>query len=142
MEQFKWIKSFYSIMKSGQNNKGYERSFLFNYMHKKNSDGWEQVDTSNVNNNINNEKAWMKQQKIAPVFSTKNFDHDAETEEAKYIRAFLGLAGIQQWKVDKDNKTTIFISDIGQTKEFERIPSPVIFKIIGGDIYFIISIIS
>lgn len=60
-KMFAEIKSFYSIMKSGQNFKGYARSYLYQYMHGRDN-----------NNNagavsIDNEKAWMKQNGIAPI---------------------------------------------------------------------------
>lgn len=133
--QFLWIKNFYGIMKSGQNYGSYERSFLFEYMHKNKQ---KLVDTSNVKESIDNEKAWMKQQGIAPViFKSDNnkMKYDRKDENSRYVRAFMGMASTQSWKGEVKSET-ISISD--PKKEIERIESPVYFKIIENNIYFII----
>lgn len=135
--QFKWIKSFYSIMKSGQNFNGHKHSFLFQYMHKSDEDVG---NTDNIKENIDNEKAWMIQQGIAPRYSSNKDNeskHDIRVENPKYVRAFMGLAGIQNWKCSDDETTEITIYD--SNKIFERIPSPVFFKIVGNSIYFVIT---
>lgn len=136
-KQFEWIKYFYSIMKSGWNHKGYERSFLFQYMHKLDDVVGKSDD---IIKNIDNEKAWMKQQEIAPIYSSNEENktkHDLQANNSKYVRAFMGLAGIQSWKCGDKEKTEIKISDPSGT--FERIPSPVFFKIVGNIIYFVIT---
>ena len=116
--QSSMIKLFYGILKSGKNFGGNERSFLFEYMHKNSTKAG---DTSNIIAGIDNEKAWMKQQKIAPA--------------SRYVRALLGLSGTQSW-ASKNGRVSISIKD--PKNKIERISSPVFFKIVGNDIYFII----
>ncbi len=133
--QFLWIKNFYGIMKSGQNFGDYERSFLFEYMHKNEQKA---VDTSNIKESIDNEKAWMKQQGIAPTIfknDSNKIKYDRKDENSRYVRAFMGMAATQSWK-SESKKETISIAD--PRKEIERIESPVYFKIIENGIYFVI----
>lgn len=132
--QFLWIKNFYGIMKSGQNFVSYERSFLFEYMHKNEQKA---MDTSNIKKSIDNEKAWMKQQGIAPAIFQKDNDmkYDRMDENSRYVRAFMGMAATQSWQ-GESKKETISIAD--PEKEIERIESPVYFKINENFIYFVI----
>lgn len=51
-ECFREIKDFYDLLKTGRNHNGYSRAYIYQYMHNK---------------KINNEKAWMKSEGIAPA---------------------------------------------------------------------------
>ena len=134
-QMFTDIAKIYGIMKSGFNwNKSYHRSYLFEYFHSE---------------EIGNEKAYMKKNGISPavihpdnvgkVFPKQNFP------EYKYTRALLGLgdhidyiSGFDEKKNEKGyypitGKEQISISN----GEFERLSSPIFFKIIGNVIYFV-----
>lgn len=119
ISMFDDIKSFYGVMKSGQNFKGYVRSFLFVYMHK---------------NGIDNEKAWIKQHKLATVTcNPKNAKNvDRQDKNPKFVRAFLGMGDSIPW-----GRETISIKNVNVKDEdkIARIPSPIHFKIIGGTVY-------
>lgn len=134
--QFLMIKLFYGILKSGKNFGGYERSFLFEYLHKNSSKA---RDTSNIIASIDNEKAWMKQKGIAPAYSKNNNNddkHDRRDKNSRYVRALLGLSGTQSWASER-GRVSISIKD--PKNKIERISSPVFFKIVGNDVYFIIN---
>lgn len=129
------IKSFYSIMKSGQNFKGYSRSYIYQYMHVRGTD--------NRNNagdvSIDNEKAWMKQNGIAPALAKPENERRTERqdENPRYVRALLGTAGAVTYLKDledKNKKTTILIEDKKENK-LERVPSPIFFKIVGNVVF-------
>lgn len=141
--QSSMIKFFYGILKSGKNFGGYERSFLFEYMHK---NSIKVRDTSNIIESIDNEKAWMKQKGIAPAYSqnvANNDKHDRRDKNSRYVRALLGLSGTQSWLEGKNEegrpkRVNISIKDPKNKNKIERISSPVLFKIVGNDVYFII----
>lgn len=128
---FKQIKCVYSLMKSGLNLKaGYRPSILFKYMHKQ---------------EIGNEKAWLKQQKIAPAVvnhtqtqEEKNTQHDAKS---RYVRALLGVGEayeFQNYRNESPSKIRVKIQETGKNeKKIERLNSPVFFKIIGKTVYFV-----
>lgn len=120
-EHFKRIESFYHLMKSGYNNmnwsREYERSFLFQYMHKK---------------GLGNEKAWMKAKRISPDVHTSAAPKEpSSTQPEKYVRAFLGTAGNITYQKSGSGRMTVSIS----SKEFDRVPSPVFFKIIKSFVF-------
>ena len=144
---FKHIGYFYKIMKSGWNQGGeYCRSYIYQYMH--------------AYHDIPNEKAWMKHEEIAP---SRNDHHSTvdensrfvcESEDYRYVRAFLGTAGSLRYlhtddfyTLRKDKKeemkkgaVTITISPkdmIEKTVLLERVPSPVLFKVINGTVYIV-----
>ncbi len=134
--QMTWIKKFYGIMKSGQNYGGYERSYLFEYMHKNIAKA---PNTENIKKSIDNEKAWMKQNEIAPIYSKDNKNgcdkHDKLNGNSRYVRGFFGMASTQIWQSEKERKN---ITISGDKAGIERIPSPVYFKIINNNIFFVI----
>lgn len=139
-EQMNWIKSFYGIMKSGQNFRGYERSFIFEYMHKNPHKIVNKSAKENIVRSIDNEKAWMKQTGIAPIYSKKsdnkrdNLHTRQQDANPRFIRAFLGLSTNQSWLVGNRERMTITIAS---KNDIERIPSPIFFKIIDDKIFFI-----
>ena len=133
LAQMDWIKRFYGIMKSGQSFGGYERSYLFEYMHKNDDKA---KNTDNIKTGIDNEKAWMKQKGIAPIYSKNgNNKHDREDKNSKYVRGFLGMSGTQAWQSERGRKN---ITITGDKEGIERIPSPVFFKIVNNNIFFVI----
>ncbi len=77
------IKTVYSLMKSGINmgkgkgkgSRNYIRSFLFDYMHSKLS----------PKKAIDNEKAWLKEQKIAPAVKKDGFNFVKKIKNGKEI---------------------------------------------------------
>lgn len=130
---FAEIKTFYGTMKSGQNFNVYVKSYLFKYMHNK---------------NIDNEKAWMKQNKLAPILAKP--EHKKNTIEVdknpKYVRALLGIgpsvtfrARLEKFK-NKEGKECyrlagdkIVISI--KNDEIERVTSPICFKIVRNVVF-------
>lgn len=129
------IKSFYSIMKSGQNFSGYSRSYIYQYMHVRGTD--------NRNNagdvSIDNEKAWMKQNGISPALAKPENERrtDRKDENPRYVRALLGTAGAVTYQASFENRrdrTTVQIADMG-TDKLERVASPIFFKIVGNVVF-------
>jgi len=123
---FKEIKTFYSIMKSGQNYHGYARSYIYTYMHKK---------------NIDNEKAWMKQQGISPVVGRRPTESGRiQNNNPKYVRALLGTGIIISYKGElgkpsnRKGKVPITISS---KSDIKRVSSPIYFKIIKNIVFII-----
>lgn len=136
---FRKIKTLYSIMKSGTNlwikdkytgkfkpiSSAYHRSMLFEYMHDKHQMG--------------NEKAWLKQKKIAPSIQDPSRPLKTQHDTSNYyVRALLGVGDHIDFLNDlhdrsKYNKTTVTIS----STEIERFPSPVFFKVIGNTVYYV-----
>lgn len=123
------IKSFYSIMKSGQNHMGYSRSFIYQYAHKELE--------------LGNEKAWMKEKEISPkLFKTNNEEKwKYGNQKYRYMRAFLGIGEKVDYGTrynDKgyiDKKYDVTINITSKDKEFERIPSPIYFKVIKNTVF-------
>ena len=98
----------------------YRRSILFDYMH---------------DNNIGNEKAWLKQSKIAPALGRNTNQHDAVS---RYVRALFGVGEAIEFKNSQSNprdKVKVTIKESG--KEIERLSSPVLFKVINSVVYFV-----
>ena len=122
---FKQIKCINSLLKSGVNqcygkNPAYQRSILFDYMHEY---------------DIGNEKAWLKQQKIAPALGKKVNQHD---KVSRYVRALFGISEAVEYKnsmTKARDKVTVTIKESG--KEIERLNSPILFKVIHHTIYFV-----
>ncbi|MEE1518173.1 MAG: hypothetical protein UF228_11330 [Lachnospiraceae bacterium] len=129
----KFIKDFYSVMKSGYNDgKGkYARSYIYQYMHNE--------------HNIHNEKAWMKKNQIAPacvsskrklplVIENNRKDKDIEHY---YVRAFLGIGNAVEFGTDYNEKG--FISKPVRieikSEELDRVSSPILFKVINNFVY-------
>lgn len=98
--QMRWIKSFYGIMKSGQNSGGYKKSYLFKYINEK-----------------------------------PNKYTNSKNEESRYVRGLFGIAGMPVSKSEKGGKGG---ATSGDKVVVERIPSPVFFKIINNNIFFVI----
>ncbi len=129
IQMFREIKQFYGIMKSGQNFRGFARSYIYEYMHTK---------------NIDNEKAWMKQKGISPVVYTG--DHPRENEDRqdtnpKYVRAMLGTGGAISYIKEKgkpcDKNRRVPITITSTDEEISRVPSPIYFKIIKNVVFII-----
>ncbi len=125
--QFKRIEAFYRLMKSGYNNimtKEYGRSYLFCYMHKLHRKDdprdW----------GIGNEKAWMKQNGILLVDQDETNKRQTDAK-SRYVRAFFGTTDSFRYNTDKGEEKAVEIS----SDEFERVPSPVFFKIIGDTVF-------
>ncbi len=132
---FKTIKVIYGMMKSGVNYTGfmgpkaYQRSLLFLYMH---TDEYK----------MGNEKAWMKQNGIAPIVCTngKEWHRNPSEHKAFYVRALLGIGEQIEFKGNVGKvKVTIENTDKGEDnkKLIERLASPVFFKVIGGTVYIV-----
>ncbi|HFI0468322.1 TPA: hypothetical protein ACGOYW_001743 [Streptococcus suis] len=123
--QMRFIKQFYTLTKSG-NNSGieaeYKRSALFEYMHTK---------------NIDNEKAYLKQEGIMVKAGTHKPHKVSEKNNPKYVRIVLGQAPVitvrERNVKGLQGKVTIRHS----AKSIDRFPSPLTFKIINNYIYII-----
>lgn len=130
---FKRIKTVYSLMKSGINfGKNYRHSLLFMYMHSL---------------GLDNEKAWMKQNKIAPndVFKDGNEDRYKKyrnglrkPQSPYYVRALLGTGDHYDFLTEVGNfseksKIKVKVS----SKEIERYNSTVFYKVIDNIVYYV-----
>ena len=109
-------------MKSGinQRNVGYQRSLLFLYMHEKYKMG--------------NEKAWLKQRKIAPTLGRRG--DPRMDQNPRYVRALLGTSEKYEFirtYGDFKNKANIRI----KSEEIARCPSPILFRIFDGTVYMV-----
>ena len=133
------VNGLYRLLKSGVNQRGepYRRSFLYEYLH-------------NMKQPIGNEKAWMKQNGIAPVrgkdvnLSKHENKRQGHLRDFRYVRAMLGLCDNVSYleKVDpvtgvSDPKyrTTVRIAHCD--KIIERYASPITFKVIESHIYIL-----
>ena len=135
-DYFNYIGYFSQFMKSGRNDPGkrnkrenknlyYVRGFIFQYMHSQ---------------GIGNEKKWMKKNNISPTYYTNHSTVNKEENEGEYrfVRAMLGTQNSIRYKEAEKKFTKIYIADVTRGNDkFERVPSPVFYKIIGNDIYII-----
>ena len=127
------ICQFYKIMKSGYNisanrnpgKAGYVRSYIYQYMH------------GSGNNNINNEKAWMKQNHIAPNGGKNVKVADLSDNDARFLRALLGTGDSITYlgKRSIEIKNTDKYNTNDKSPKFERVPSPVFFKVIENCVF-------
>lgn len=122
---FKQIKCIYSLLKTGLNQSylrppAYRRSILFDYMH---------------DYGVGNEKAWMKQQRIAPALGRNTNQQDLMY---RYVRALFGISEAIEFKNSMSNpkdKVKVTINESGN--EIDRLNSPVLFKLINSTVYFL-----
>ena len=137
------INTVYMLLKSGINIKPvYLKSYLMLFFADKSID-WE--------------KKSLKQRGIAPVVYDKERDEPAPPgPEERYVRGLLGVGDQQQWFSDDGNhrkkitrkitrhnrdgkpvyqRETISIN--AQNRDIERVPSPLIFKIIENSVYIL-----
>lgn len=122
-EFFREIKTFYSIMKSGQNYHGYARSYIYEYMHEK---------------NIDNEKAWMKQKHISPVVGRKpTASGRIQNNNPKYVRAMLGTGMTLSYIKKQGNSRDKVSITISSNSDIKRVSSPIYFKIIKNIVFII-----
>lgn len=137
-EIFKQIKTVYSLMKSGVNFRSYRRSILFDFMHER--------------YDMRNEKAWLKQNGIAPAIINRNGQKQKEIasatgrsneqkdEKSRYVRALLGVADHNTYlnipdETVSDEKVEVIIQE--KSKEISRLNSPVFFKVINNNVYYV-----
>ena len=127
---FSRIKIIYSIMKSGVNLGEHQRSLLFLYMHKEKE--------------IGNEKAWLKSNG-APTNVGKHcnqWHRNDASHPPYYVRALLGLGDHIDFIKDLRNRRDKMRFKISHNKgrnedKIERLESPIFFKIIDGNVYYI-----
>jgi len=117
----KWeekVDTIHKLLKSGINFRSYHKSLLFQYMCTK---------------NIRWEKRKIKEE--FPSLATGKTPIDCNVKkEYRYIRAMLGLAGINEFVVGRD-RHTVTISH--KEKEIHRFTSPIKYKIIDNNIYLL-----
>lgn len=124
---FSAIKTIYGMIKSGVNFNGYQRSYLFLYMHKEYE--------------IGNEKAQLKKTGLAPSIG-KNKDKadvNRENHNHHYVRALLGICDHVEFLNeigDRKNKTNVTIKNC-DSKKIERLNSPIFFTVIDKKVYFV-----
>ena len=126
VKMFEEIKKYYGVLKSGQNFKGYARSYIYKYMHDK--------------FNIGNEKAWMKKNGISPNVITKSNINKKDVQNdlnPRYVRAMFGKGDVIRYRVDSDDVKVSVKPAESQADPLDRIPSPLFFKIIGKYVYII-----
>lgn len=124
------IKNVYSVIKSGTNTSGYQRSLLFLYMHERYG--------------IGNEKAWLKQTGAVPSDVGPNSHKSAadNEHESYFVRALLGLYDHAEYinsLEDRRNRTFINVINRGRSKKdtVVRMSSPIFFKVIDKNVYFV-----
>lgn len=124
-DYFSAINTIYSIMKSGRNHGGYQRSLLFLYMHDR---------------GIGNEKAWLKQEGLAPIVERDGHNYHKNLHEPKYVRALLGVGDHIDFKNtlgtddnQRRDKTEVKISN----DDIQRLESCILFKVINSKVYFV-----
>ena len=131
IKMFKNIKRFYSVMKSGQNlmvlrtPMGYARSYLFEYMHKVLG--------------IDNEKAWMKENRISPNLETNHVRYVYQKNpNPRYVRAMFGKGDVIRYieRIRSKDRLDIDISP-AKSNKLKRIPSTILFKVIGSHVYIL-----
>lgn len=123
-DKFKKIQFFYGTMKSGYNFKGrYIRSYIYQYMHLK---------------GIDNEKAWMKQNGLAPIVGRRPVQQQ-QNPNPHYVRAFLGTSETIRYKAENGGVTIKIEHDVPITDpgKLERVPSPIFFKIIKNVVFIV-----
>lgn len=127
------IKTFYSIMKSGQNlgEKGYARSYIYEYAH----------DVLG----LGNEKAWMKKNEIAPIVCKpeNKKKHEFGSEEYRFLRAFLGIGEKIEYGTGYNENgflsksPAVMVNIESVDKQFERLASPIYFKVIRNVVFIV-----
>lgn len=136
-DMFNQITTFYSVMKSGINNRKnhpdslhgyYAHSFLANYMKNKLQ--------------IDNEKAWMKEKEISPnVITCPDMMYRRENPQKnpnpRYVRALFGKGDVVRYFVDENLKGKMKVKIRPCNNKLARIPSTVHFKIIGNCVYIL-----
>lgn len=130
---FKDIATFSSVLKSGYNNKGiYIKSYLVKHC----------LDADKHNGEkIGGDKRWLKSTEInmAPrIEKNPRNSHEAGTvTKYRYNRALLGTAGNLAFKNSLTKNEMTKIGIVGKD-EVKRIPSPVLYKIVGNVLYMIV----
>ncbi len=124
---FSAIKTIYGMIKSGVNFNGYQRSYLFLYMHNKYE--------------IGNEKAQLKKTGLAPSIGRNKdkADVNKENHDSHYVRALLGVCDHIEFLNeigDRKNKTNVTIKNC-DNKKIERLNSPIFFTVINKKVYFV-----
>ena len=148
---FKQIKTVYSLMKSGinlsvtdksdktkRNQIAYCRSLLFDYFHSENKNA------KGDDYFIGNEKAWMKRKGIAPITGKHKYHPNESNAPERYVRALLGIGETLQFipenfsTRDKDKIVVKYgHTEKDKEKKIDRLPSPILFKVINNKVYFL-----
>ncbi|MBR3917715.1 MAG: hypothetical protein IKJ59_03145 [Clostridia bacterium] len=135
VETLERIRIIYSIIKSGANYgytkpKLYRRSLLFVYLKDK--------EKFNNGRGIGNEKAFLKQKGMAPIKVTRTdnvnngYYRNQRDEDYRYTRALLGV-GDNMFGPKRDEKVSIAET----SKNIERYPSTLFFKVVGNTVYYV-----
>jgi hypothetical protein len=114
----KWedkVDTTHKLLKSGINFKSYHKSLLFQYMCSK---------------NLRWEKRKIKEEFPSLAKGKEPIDCNVK-KEYRYIRAMLGLAGINEYQ----GKQIVSISD--KDKKIERFASPIKYKVVDNAIYLL-----
>lgn len=120
--KFRAIHAFYQLTKSGINFRGYARSALFLYMHKK--------------YNLGNEKAKVK---VSNIIDRPSCPNEKQAEHRKtgtshqhqFVRALLGVGTRMDFEPRNRNSDYVHI----ESDSIARMASPLRFKIIGDIVY-------
>lgn len=134
-DYFNYIGYFSQFMKSGRNDPGkrtesenkklyYVKGYIYQYMRDK---------------GIGNEKKWMKKNDISPVYWTDHKTDNIEENEReyRYVRAMLGTQNSIRYKTEYRPETVRIKDATDGGNKFERVPSPIFYKIIGDNIYIV-----
>jgi len=131
----KTIQADYQLLKSGKNFNGYEKSLLWKYLCTPNRAlSWEK---KMVKEQIRDEfpQVWESLEFKGDYNRIEKCKHDPE-ENFHYIRALLGLGEQLEFKTrDRRDSVRVKISDV--SKQVERLPSPITFKVFDSTIFLI-----
>lgn len=121
---------YYQILKSGINSNGiYIKSYLTEYFLNRS------VGDSLKPQLIGGEKRWMKEQGISPAIgrSSGKDNNIREVHDYRYIRGLLGVSNEVRYQDGAGGTETIKIT----SDEFDRVPSPIRYKVIGNVLFII-----
>lgn len=126
---FRAIKDSYDYLKTGRNSNGYSKAYIYQYMHMK---------------GIDNEKAWMKANGIAPALKKTQGgrirdyrENQNKKENARYVKALLGIAPKVEYLNACENNYSekVLVKIKEESKNIERMDSPIFFKIIENYVF-------
>lgn len=131
---FEKINNEYQLLKSGTN-QPYKKSELFKYFINQNI-RWEK---RIIKQRLNANGVYLTQRNFEPIDYNNaltnyyNSYTDIQSNDYKYIRAFLGLAEHLEFATRNRGRLKVKIKHVGHA--IERFQSPIMFKVIDNNIY-------
>jgi hypothetical protein len=140
-DQLEWIRITYGFMKSGFNftsmdtsPEDYFKGFALRYFYTKSP-------------RLKNDKAFVKQVVLAGEYGPGDGgEYEEEGDDYRFVRAMLGLSDEVQWKTKSQQvrrwrygepTITYEHDERSEDKKIERIPSPILFSVVGSRIFIL-----